>query len=172
MGVLLLLLGRRLFWLFVAVAGFLTGVAAAPYILPHQGELFTLLVAVVLGVLGALLAIFVQKLAVAIGGFIAGGYLAVVIGRPLLGGAAGIYPGEWLCFVVGGILGAILLMAFFNWALILLSSLQGAHMILRGLPLSQYRLPRHNFPVLFLILAVIGIIVQTATYRRRPTPEP
>ncbi|HEX4084439.1 MAG TPA: DUF4203 domain-containing protein [Chthoniobacteraceae bacterium] len=172
MGVLLLLLGRRLFWLFVAVAGFITGVAAAPYILPHQGDLFTLMVAVVLGVLGAILAIFVQKLAVAIGGFIAGGYLAVFIGRPLLGGTVGIYPGEWLCFLVGGILGAILLLVFFNWALILLSSMEGAHMVLRGLPLSHYRLPRHHFPVLFLILAVIGIVVQAATYRRRPTAEP
>jgi len=172
-GFLLLLLGRRLFWLFVAAAGFLAGVAAAPYILPHQSELFTLLVAAILGVAGALLAFFVQKLAVMIGGFLAGGYLAVVLGAPLLDGAGIAYPGAWLCFLVGGILGALLMMIFFNWALILLSSLQGAHMIIRGLPaIRSFPMLRHHHPILFVILAVIGIFVQAATYRRRPRPVP
>jgi len=170
-GFLLLLLGRRLFWLFVAAAGFLAGIAAAPYILPHQGELFTLLVAAVLGIAGALLAIFVQKLAVAIGGFVAGGYLAVVLGAPLLDGAGIAYPGAWLCFLVGGVLGAILMMVFFNWALIILSSLQGAHMIIRGLPvLPRFPMLRHHHPILFVILALIGIVVQASTYRRRTKP--
>ena len=61
LGLLLLLLGRRLFWLFIAVAGFVLGVEAAPFVLPHATELFTLLVAIVLGISGALLAIFVQR---------------------------------------------------------------------------------------------------------------
>jgi len=162
-GFLLLLLGRRLFWLFVGVAGFVVGVEAAPYILPHQTELFTLAVALMLGLLGALLALFLQKVAIAIGGFVAGGYLAAVMGAPLLGGAGVKYPGAWLCFLIGGILGAILLFVFFNWALIILSSMQGAHLILRG-----FSVPRQYFSILFLVLAIIGIIVQFSTYRRRP----
>jgi hypothetical protein len=164
-GLLLLFLGRRLFWLFVAVAGFVVGVEAAPYLLPHQTELFTLVVALVLGVIGALLALFLQKVAIAIGGFVGGGYLAAVLCAPLLGGAGMRYPGAWLCFLVGGILGAILMMVFFNWALIILSSLQGAHLILRGLPT-----PHHYFPILFVILAIIGIVVQASTYRRPSAP--
>jgi MFS family permease len=168
-GFLLLLLGRRLFWLFVAAAGFLAGAAAAPYILPHQSELFTLLVAVVLGIAGTLLAIFVQKLAVMIGGFVAGGYLGAVVGAPLLDGAGIAYPGAWLCFLVGGLLGALLMMIFFNWALIFLSSLEGAHMIIRGLPaIRSLPMLRHHHPILFMILAIIGIVVQAATYRRHP----
>lgn len=171
-GLLLLLLGRRLFWLFVAAAGFVAGVGVAPYILPHQSELFTLLVAVVLGILGALLAIFLQKLAVAVGGFVAGGYLALVLAAPLFGATGVAYPGGWLCFLVGGILGAILLLVFFNWALIILSSLQGAHLIIRGLPfIKGFPALRHHHPILFVILAVIGIAVQAATYRRPVTPE-
>jgi hypothetical protein len=165
-GFLLLLFGRRLFWLFVAVAGFVAGIEAAPYILPHQTELFTLAVALVLGLLGALLALFLQKLAIAIGGFVAGGYLAAVLGAPLLGGAGIRYPGTWLCFVVGGILGAILLYIFFNWALIILSSMQGAHLILQGVSA-----PRHYFSILLVVLALIGIFIQAATYRR-PSKTP
>jgi hypothetical protein len=164
-GLLLLLLGRRLFWLFVAVVGFVVGVEAAQYVLPHQTELFTLIVALVLGLLGALLAIFLQKVAIALAGFAGGGYLAVVLGAPLLGGAGIKYPGAWLCFLVGGILGAILLIVFFNWALIILSSLHGAQLILRALPT-----PPHYFTILLVVLALVGICVQASTYRRPSEP--
>ena len=162
-GLLLLLLGRRLFWLFVAAAGFLIGIRIAPIVLPHQAELFILLVGVVLGIAGALLAVFVQKIAVALGGFAAGAYLAATLAGPLLGDA-GRYPTTWLCFLIGGILGAVLMIVFFNWALVIFSSLQGAHLIIRGLPA-----PQHHSSILFVVLAVIGIAVQAATYRRRST---
>jgi uncharacterized membrane protein YeaQ/YmgE (transglycosylase-associated protein family) len=162
------MLGERLFWLFFAAAGFLTGVAAAQYILPHQSEMFTLVVAVVLGIVGALLAIFVQKLAVAIGGFAAGGYLGAVLGAPLLGGVGVAYPGVWICILAGGVLGAVLMLVFFNWALIILSSLQGAHMVIRGLPaFGRLPLPRHSYGIIFVILAIIGMVAQASTYRRR-----
>jgi len=165
-GSLLLFLGRKLFWLFVAVAGFVAGIEAAHYLLPHQTELVTLILALVLGLIGALLAIFLQKLAIFVGGFVAGGYLTAVVAAPILGGAGVRHPGTWLCFLIGGILGAILLFIFFNWALIILSSMQGAHMILRS-----FTLPRHDISMLFILLAVIGIIVQAATYRRTRSPE-
>jgi hypothetical protein len=165
LGLLLLLLGRRLFWLFVGIAGFVTGVEAAPYILPHQTEPFMLVVALVLGVIGALLAIFLQKVAIALAGFVVGGYLAMALAAPLLGGAGIQYPGAWLCFLIGGILGAILLFVFFNWALIVLSSMHGAHLILRALaPTHQY------FTILFVILALAGIVIQASTYRRPAAP--
>jgi hypothetical protein len=161
LGLLLLLLGRRLFWLFVAVSGFVAGVEAAPYFLPHQTELFLLAVALFLGLVGALLALFLQKAAIALGGFAVGGYLAIVLCAPLLHGAGLAYPGAWLFFLVGGILGAILLFVFFNWALIILSSGYGAHLILRALaPPHQY------FTILLVILALAGIAIQAATYRR------
>ena len=99
----------------------------------------------------------------------AGGYFAVTLSAPLLGGAGISHPGAWLCFLIGGILGAIFMIGFFNWALIILSSLQGAHLIIRGLPINRgftgLALARHHFPILFIILAVIGIVVQASTYR-------
>jgi hypothetical protein len=165
LGVLLLLLGRRLFWLFVGVAGFVAGVEAAPYLLPHQTELFMLVVALVLGILGALLALFLQKVAIALAGFAVGGYLTMVLAAPLLGGTGIQYPGAWLCFLIGGILGAILLFAFFNWALIILSSMHGAQLILRSL------VPPHRyFTIIFALLAVTGIVIQATTYRRPTAP--
>jgi hypothetical protein len=172
-GVLLLLLGRRLFWLFVAAAGFVVGLELGPLILPHQGELFTLLVALGLGILGAMLAIFVQKLAISVAGFIVGGYIAASFVPPLLLhagfhlGSSGItHPATWVCFLVGGILGAWMMMTFFNLALVILSSLQGAHMIVHGLPT-----PRGYASIIVVILAVIGIAIQFGTYRRSSTSK-
>jgi MFS family permease len=161
-GLLLLLAGRRLFWLLVAVAGFVAGVEAVPYLLPHQGELFTLVVGLALGLLGALLAFFLQKIAIAIAGFAGGGYLAVIFFTPLLGAAAMNQPASWICFLVGGIIGALLMNFFFNWALMILSSLEGAHIILKQL------IPeRHQYFVLLLAgLAFVGIIIQASMYRR------
>jgi hypothetical protein len=171
-GALLLLLGRRLFWLFVAAAGFVIGMEVGPILLPHQGELFTLLVALGLGILGAMLAIFVQKLAISVAGFVGGGYLAATLVAPLVGnaginlGGEGItHPGYWICFLIGGILGAMMMSIFFNWALVVLSSLYGAHMIVTGLPT-----PRRYSSIIVVILAVIGIVIQSATYRR-PSAE-
>jgi len=162
-GIVLLLFGRKLFWLFVAVAGFVAGVEAAHYVFPHQTEVFTLSVALGLGLLGALLAVFLQKVAIAVGGFVGGGYLAAALAGPILRSAGLRYPGVWVCFIIGGILGAILLYIFFNWALIILSSTQGAHLILRG-----FATPPHYFSILFLALAIIGILIQASTYRRGP----
>ncbi|MGA3170905.1 MAG: DUF4203 domain-containing protein [Chthoniobacteraceae bacterium] len=173
LGLLLLVLGRQLFWLFVAAAGFMAGAAIAPLIFPHQGELFILLVAGVLGILGAVLAIFVQKIAIALAGFSVGAYLAVELCAPMLGygrfGETVIRtPGMWLCLLIGGILGAILMVAFFNWALIILSSMYGSHLIIRGLPVIRGLPPmRSHLAILFVILAVIGIAIQASTYRQK-----
>lgn len=160
-GFVLLLFGRSLFWLFVAVAGFVAGMEAAPYLLPHQTELFTLVVALILGLIGALLALFLQKVAIVIAGFITGGHLAAVLLAPVASRAGGLYPGAVLFFIIGGIVGAILLYIFFNWALIILSSMYGAHLILQG-----FAPPRHLFSILFIVLALVGILVQASTYRR------
>src|SRR6266545_1805024 len=46
-GVVLLLFGRRLYWLFVAGIGFLTGLALVPDLLPGQPEWLILLAALV-----------------------------------------------------------------------------------------------------------------------------
>ena len=119
-------------------------------------------------------------MAVAIAGFLSGGYVASVLCAPLLGGSGIAYPGAWLCFVIGGVLGAVLMLAFFNWALIILSSLSGAHLIFRGLTgldtkhgaralLHGFLARPHYASILFLILVIIGIAVQAAMYRR-PAP--
>lgn len=150
LGVVLLLYGRTLYWVFVAVAGFLLGFELAAVLLADQPESLRLLVAVVGGVLGAILGMFAQRVAFAIGGLFAGGYIALALVR-----AAGV-PGEPLVwFAVGGILGAIVAAWMLDWAIIALASLVGAAAIV-----DQFDLDASTASLLFVALAVVGIVVQ------------
>ena len=158
MGVVILFFGRKLFWLCVAAAGFALGAAIAPHIIHEPSSILGLVVALLFGVLGALLAIFLQKIAIAVLGFLAGGYLTGAIGAAFF-----IHSGQYytIIFLVGGIIGTFLLLGVFDWALIVVSSLIGAHLIQ-----SAVVLPPTGSTILFIGLAVIGVLVQAAWFRR------
>src|SRR5213594_4932595 len=157
-GAVILFFGRKLFWLCVAAVGFAGGVEIAPHLVHEPSPLLALAIALALGLIGALLALFLQKVAIAVLGFLAGGKLAGAIA-----GAFFIHYGQHstIIFLVGGIVGAILLLALFDWALIVVSSLIGAHLIQ-----SAVVLPATGSTIVFLGLAVVGIIVQAASLRR------
>jgi len=157
-GVVILLFGRRLFWLCVAAVGFAAGVEFAPHFVHEPSTLVMLTVAIVLGLIGALLALFLQKIAIAVAGFLAGGKLAVALAAAFLVHSEQYY---WITFVIGGIVGAILLLALFDWALIALSSLVGAYLIL-----SAISLPPSGTNILFIVLVAIGVVVQATAMRR------
>ena len=76
-GVALLVLGRRLFWLFVGAIGFIAASDAAAAYFSALPQWQILAISLGAGLLGILLAIFFQKLAIVLVGFYAGGYLAV-----------------------------------------------------------------------------------------------
>ena len=159
-GTLLLLLGRKLFWLSVAVIGFVVGAQLAAQVFPHQTEMVKLAVEIGLGLLGALLAIFVQELAIGIAGFLLGGELGILLGRAL----AFYNPNYWwLVFLVAGIVGAIVMVSFFDWGLIILSSLAGARLIMDAVP----QITHVERAAGFVVLAVVGMVVQAAIHRRR-----
>ena len=157
-GAAILLFGRKLFWLFVAALGFAIGLEIATYFMKEPPQWLMLLVALGCGVIGALLAILLQKLAIAIAGFLAGGRIAWALAAAFFVEHAN-YRG--ITFVIGGILGALLLLALFDWVLILLSSVEGAHLISNGITL-----PEKGAMILFIALAVIGVVIQGSMLRR------
>jgi hypothetical protein len=157
-GSVILLFGRKLFWLCVAAVGFAAGVELAPHLVHEPSPLLALTFALVLGFIGALLAMFLQKIAVAIAGFLAGGKLAVAIAAAFFMQSAQYYG---ITFLIGGIIGALLLLALFDWALIVLSSVVGAHLIQ-----SAFALPPTGTGLLFIVLVAIGIVVQAAALHR------
>lgn len=157
-GIVILFFGRKLFWLCVAAVGFAVGVEIAPQLVNEPSSVLALLVALAFGVLGALLALFLQKIAIAVLGFLAGGKLASAIAAAFFVQYA---QYSTIIFVAGGIIGAILLLAVFDWALIVVSSFIGAYLIQ-----SAILLPPTGSTLVFVGLAIVGIVVQAASYRR------
>jgi hypothetical protein len=162
LGGVLLVLGRKLFWLFVAGVGFAVGMFATPFLLPDAPQGVTLAVAVALAVLGALLAITMQKIAIGLVGFIAGGLIALRLIQAL---ALDLGAIQWLVFIGGGILGALLLATLFDWGLILLSSLVGANLLVSGVS-GLIGLPESLLPIIFLMVFGLGVLIQARMLKR------
>lgn len=150
-GVGLLFFGRRAYWLFVAAAGFLAGLSLANRLFEGP-DWFGLVVGLGIGLLAALIAVAVQRFAFGLAGFLVGGYIALQA-LPLLN-----LEGGWatvLAFFIGGVIGVILVGVFLGWALISLSSLAGAALIVDGLSLEA-----GLGTVVFIILVVVGVVFQ------------
>lgn len=156
-GAALLLWGRRLFWLLVAVSGFLAGWHFAGGLVPERA---LLPVALVAGLIGAVLALALQKFAVVFTGLILGGFFVFQALEML---DARLQPAAaWLAAGVGAVLGAVLLVTLFNWALILLSSVLGAALLLRGA-----HFQRGVGAAAAVALVLLGIGVQSRFFARR-----
>lgn len=157
LGVALLVAGRKLFWLFVGAAGFVTGMQLATQF--WQGpELLAIIIGLVVGVIFALLAIFLQSVAIGIAGFLAGGYILTV-----LAGMIGLNQGafSWIVYIIGGIIGVLLVIFLFDWAIITLSSLAGASLITQAL-----LLPSGIGGVIFIALVIVGVVIQGSMMQR------
>jgi hypothetical protein len=118
--------------------------------------------ALFIGVIGALLTIFIQKAAVILGGFLAGAYLlGSLLSAFQLGNSL-----SWLPYLVGGVLGGVLVASLFEWSLIILSSLVGALLVAGAVNLGP---GMSALGVLLLFLAGIGM--QSAVMNREGHPK-
>jgi len=150
LGLIMLIFGRKLFWLFVSIVGFLVGMEFIDLLLVDQSIWVKLLGGLGAGLLGALLAIFVQRVAFVLAGFFAGAYFALLLAHPL-----GIAGASLILAVAGGVVGAIVAALLMDWAIIALSCLAGAAAIVSRLGLRDV-----NMAIVFLVLVIIGILVQ------------
>jgi uncharacterized protein DUF4203 len=168
-GLALLTLGRKLFWLFVAIIGFAFGFLLADRFFPRQAELVQLAIALAFGLVGALLAVFLQKLAIYVAGFIAGGSILVTL-LEILGArvAPGIDFFIIIIFIIGGVIGAVLVMLIFDWALIILSSFAGAGFVV---PAVFPAVPTLD-TILFIILLLVGVVIQALMMRGEHQQRP
>ncbi len=154
-GLVLLFAGRRLFWLFVACVGFASGYHYAQQVWAIHSPVLVLILSIAAGAAGAIIAIFFQKAAIVVAGFAAGGYIVLT----LLDQVAGL-PAQmlWLPYIIGGIIGAIILFFVFDWALIFLSTLTGATLIVQMVAFNPW-----VKITLFLALVIVGTTFQAKT---------
>jgi len=156
LGGALLVLGRRLFWLFVGIAGFVTGVQVANRVFQGPEEQ-AIIVGVVLGLGFALFAIFAQTLAIGVAGFLTGGYVLLAL-TAIVGLDRG--PFAWIIYLVGGVIGFMLVLWLFDWAIITLSSLAGAALVVQA-----FNFQNVLAGVVFVLLVLAGVIIQGLTFR-------
>jgi hypothetical protein len=156
-GVALLTSGRKLYWLFVGALGF----AAASYLttqyLGDMDRWAVLGISMGVGIIGALLAVWMQGFALGLAGFLGGGQLALS-----LMGFFGLDSGNWVWmpFLVFGMIGVALLLSLFDWALITLSALGGTSLIVQAIAM-----PRSFVPLVFVVIAVFDVILQSQAKR-------
>ena len=165
-GFLLLVLGRRLYWLFVAAVGFLYGLELAPRLLPGQSQAVIVIIALGLALLGALLAVVATKVALGLTGFVAAGGIAAVVLQHLTIESGVVALG---IYFIAGIIGAVLFLLLFNAALIVLSSLAGAYLVVLGAEEMRLISPAPE-TALVIVLAVVGIVIQARPWRTRKPP--
>ncbi len=158
LGVILLVAGRRLFWLLVGAIGFVIGVMLATRFF-HGTELTVVLAGLVLGIIFALLAIFLESIAIGIAGFLGGGYVLLSIATMLGLDTNGVMP--WIVFAVGGVIGVILVALLFSWALITISSLAGASMVV-----AAFGMTAGAAGLVYIGLVIAGVLIQGTAMRR------
>jgi hypothetical protein len=158
-GLALLAFGRKIFWLFVAAVGFVGALTLLPKVFPDATGWTALAIAAAGGVLGALLALFLQRVAVAVAGFAGGGFFLVNVVEIFH-----IQTGSnfWIPFIIGGIIGCALMLLLFDWALILLSSGLGAYLFVDELHLGNMMAL-----AVMLVLFLIGVVIQSRGLKKK-----
>jgi len=162
-GIMVLTLGRQLFWMLIAGLGFIFGINYAAQYYVGQPEWVILVIGLAAGLIGALFAYFLQRFAVAVAGFLAGWYLSAGV-LEILGLQLGLL--SWVIIAVGSLLGLILVILLFDWSLILLSSLTGAMIVIRSI---NYSSQLEN--ILFIFLVFLGIVIQVLWWQQEGGPE-
>ena len=161
MGAVMLLFGRKLFWLLVGMAGFLAGSRLGALIFAGQPQWLVFLLAAVIGLIGIVVAIFFERVAFAAAGFFTGAYLTATTAA-----AIGILP-ESVALLVGGVLGAILAAMVMDWAIVWLSCLAGAGAVVSAIGAS----PGLQLG-LWIALSMVGFFFQARSLQGQKIHDP
>ncbi|MDJ0835857.1 MAG: hypothetical protein QNK37_05025 [Acidobacteriota bacterium] len=158
----LVMAGRRLYWVFLACVGFAAGFTLATEVFANATDMEIIIVGLVLGLMGLFVALFLQKAAIGVGGFLGGSYITLammdLVGVP----TAGL---NLLIPLLGGLVGIILLVMLFDAALVLLSSIAGAALLVQVTTLN----PPYD-TLLFLVIAIFGMMFQFRLIGKSPRP--
>lgn len=150
-GLTMLLVGYRVFWLFVGGMVYL-------YISEKMTEAGTyppdtiMAYGLFAGVFASVAAFFLHKITLGVVGFFVGGIALVSIMQSL-----GVEPSSYLfTFLVGAVFGVIFFSYLFDWTMVLMSSLLGAAYLTSLIPFAD----ESQKGVALLVLTLIGALFQ------------
>lgn len=161
-GVLLALIGRQLFWVAVALTGFLVTYSLARALLPDLDPTVLLIAAVAIGVVGAIITLRSFRLVAEL----AGALLLAIVARALFVLYVDESALQWLAFALGAVLGWLLVRGLFDVGIIVTTALGGGWYVANGLEIAEVDLDASILVWIGLGVALVGVIVQTATWRR------
>jgi len=160
LGLLVLFFGRRSFWVFASVAGFVFGLWLASGLGAGLPAWAQPLLALTLGVAGAVVGFFAPRLVAALIGSLTLALLGVALAHSL--GAASWL--QWLIAIALGFVGVILFWRLLDWALMVGTSLFGALLVSLSLTtLFDFASGLGILP--FLLFLVAGIVYQARDQR-------
>ena len=136
----------------LAAVGFFAALELTSRFFDGQSAWIAIVVALIVGAIGAFLAVTIQKIAIGIAGFLLGGFLLLQV---LLAFDLPIDSWKWLIFIAGGLLGMVLLSALFEWTLIVLTAIIGSILITQS-----SLLPEGSRLLVFLLAVILGLGVQ------------
>ncbi len=129
-GGILLFLGRELNFLFAGAMAALIGFRLTPLLPPQWPAWSDAAFMIGLAVVAALIVLLNERVGYFLSGFLAGGFFLVEYYAPNQ------LTVPWLPFVIGGVIGALILGLLTEWALILVSAAIGAAYVLNLFRLS------------------------------------
>jgi hypothetical protein len=150
-GVLLLVLGWRIYNFIIIVAGFLIGASVASSLVANESTLIVMVALIVGGLIGAALAAVFYLVAV----FLIGAYLGIALTNAAAA-ALGLAPVSALILIVAAVVGGLVLIGLSFELLVVIAAVVGAQMLTLGLGLDG---------LWVLIFAAVGIVVQLILMR-------
>ena len=159
-GGILLFLGHELNFLFAGAMAALLAFRLTP-LLPVQWPWWSDYVFIIaIGVIAAVVVLLNERVGYFISGFLAGGLLLVEYFSP----NTLIVP--WLIYVIGGVIGALVIGIFTDWALILVTSLIGAAYLL-----NLFVLPPTLEILIGAGLFIVGAVTQVVIMQQQKQAE-
>jgi len=152
-GFAMLVMGRQIFWIFIAGLGFALGLLFGDSFISSQSQVVIFFVSSIIAIVGALLAYTLQRFAAGIGGFFTGWYLAYIFIDYFNIGLG--YEFNVIAPIIIGLICGVLIMKYFDWGVIIASSIAGSAIVVSGM-----KLARNTELFLLIMMAIIGMVIQ------------
>lgn len=151
-GFLFLVAGHQLPWLFVAGTAFMLGTPFADLLGIAPGVLERISFSFACAAIGVLLGYYLRKLVVALAAFYTGGMAFLGLAHLLAWDFSAI---RLPVFLLSGAIAALLVLAWYHWALILVSVLGGAILIIQNFSITGV-----SSSALFVVCIIFGLTSQ------------
>lgn len=163
LGFVSLVGGNQLPWMFVGSVGFILGSFLATLAGFDHSEWQVITFSTAVGMAGIFLTFYLRKIMVLLAGFLAGGYISVTLPE-LMGWEVPL--GDWQAFLLVGAACLVILLLWYNLAMILVSTLAGTTLILQNMSFGSI-----SKEGMFVVLLVFGLIAQYVMMQYAPVQE-